>query len=65
MSIPKRVVRISLGSTSRGPRVEIELLGQRILIECVGADGNVRPAKALYEELDGSGFKNVGERQVA
>lgn len=106
MSTPKRVVSISLGSSSRDHRVEVELLGQQIVIERIGTDGDVRRAKALYEELDGqvdclgiggavlwidaldrryalpqvfslianvrrtpvvdgSGFKNVVERQVA
>lgn len=49
----KRVVSISLGSSSRDKRVEAEFLGERFLIERVGTDGSVEKAKALLAELDG------------
>jgi len=49
----KRVVSVSLGSTSRDYATTEDLLGQRILIERIGTDGDVDRAKALYEELDG------------
>lgn len=49
----KRAVSISLGSSTRDKRVEVELLGERVLIERIGTDGDEAKAKALYRELDG------------
>jgi hypothetical protein len=49
----KRVVSVSLGSTSRDHRVVTQLLGQEIIIERIGTNGDEAKAKKLYEELDG------------
>ena len=49
----KRAVSISIGSSNRNKSVEIELLGERVLIERVGTDGDMEKAARLYEELDG------------
>ncbi|MFQ5612711.1 MAG: quinate 5-dehydrogenase [Anaerolineae bacterium] len=49
----KRVVSISLGSSTRNKKVETELLGQRIAIERIGTDGDPKKARALFLELDG------------
>jgi hypothetical protein len=49
----KRAVSVSLGSATRDKRVEIELLGERVLIERIGTDGDVERARALYRSLDG------------
>lgn len=49
----KRVVSVSLGSSSRDHRFETDILGQRIVLERIGTDGDVRRAKQLLEELDG------------
>jgi hypothetical protein len=49
----KRAVSISLGSAERDKRVEITLLGKRVLMERIGTDGDVERATALYNELDG------------
>jgi hypothetical protein len=49
----KRVVSISLGSSSRDKKVEAEFLGQKFEIERVGTDGSVEKAKELLRELDG------------
>lgn len=49
----KRVVSVSLGSSSRDHRFETTILGQPIAIERIGTDGDVRRAKQLLEELDG------------
>ena len=49
----KRAVSISLGSAERDKRVEITLLGERVVIERIGTDGDVERATALYNELDG------------
>ncbi len=49
----KRVVSVSLGSSSRDHRFETEILGQRILIERIGTDGDLSKAIALMRSLDG------------
>ncbi len=49
----KRAVSVSLGSSRRDKRVEIDLLGQRIVLERIGTDGDVEAARTLYRELDG------------
>jgi hypothetical protein len=49
-----RVVSVSLGSSSRDHRAEIELLGERIAIERRGTDGSLDRALALLRELDGA-----------
>src|SRR5207249_11204028 len=51
--LTKRVVSVSLGSSSRDHRFETEILGQRVIVERIGTDGDVRRAKQLLEELDG------------
>ncbi len=49
----KRVVSISLGSSARDKRVELEVMGERVVIERIGCDGDERKARRLYRELDG------------
>jgi hypothetical protein len=49
----KRAVSISLGSSKRDKAVEVELLGQRVAIERIGADGDMERAARLYRDLDG------------
>jgi hypothetical protein len=49
----KRAVSVSLGSSVRDKRVEIELLGERVIIERIGTDGDAGEATRLYSELDG------------
>jgi len=49
----KRVVSISLGSSSRDHKAQITLLGQDISLERVGTDGDEEQARQLYNELDG------------
>jgi hypothetical protein len=49
----KRAVSVSLGSPVRDKQMEIELLGERVLIERIGTDGDVEKATRLYNELDG------------
>jgi len=50
---PKRVVSVSLGSASRDHRFETEILGQPIIIERLGTNGDTVRAQQLLEELDG------------
>lgn len=49
----KRAVSVSLGSSTRDKQVEIELLGERVLIERIGTDGDTAKATQLFTELDG------------
>jgi len=49
----KRVVSISIGSSKRDKSVEIELLGEQLLLERIGTDGDLNKAEQLYKELDG------------
>ncbi|MDW8327971.1 MAG: hypothetical protein RMK99_15520 [Anaerolineales bacterium] len=49
----KRAVSISLGSSKRNKVVELELLGERVRLERIGVDGDMRRAAQLFRELDG------------
>lgn len=49
----KRAVSISIGSSKRDKAVEVELLGERVLIERIGTDGDMEAAAQKYRELDG------------
>jgi hypothetical protein len=49
----KKAVSVSLGSSKRDKKVEIDLLGQRVSLERRGVDGDVAKATALFAELDG------------
>ena len=49
----KRAVSISIGSSKRDKSVEIELLGEKVLIERIGTDGDMEKAALRYKELDG------------
>jgi hypothetical protein len=50
----KRVVSVSLGSSTRDKRVETELLGERFTIERIGTDGDTARYRALLQQLDGA-----------
>jgi hypothetical protein len=50
----KRAISISLGSPSRDKRVEITLLGQKVLLERRGTNGDEAKARELYRTLDGT-----------
>ena len=49
----KRVVSVSLGSSSRDHRAETTLLGVPFQVERRGVDGQFKAAQALLRELDG------------
>jgi hypothetical protein len=49
----KRAVSISIGSSKRDKTVEVELLGEKVIIERRGTDGDMEKAAQLYKELDG------------
>jgi hypothetical protein len=49
----KRIVSVSLGSSGRDHRAEIEILGEKIVVERVGTNGDLNRAIALIASLDG------------
>ncbi len=49
----KRAVSISIGSSKRNKAVEVTLLGEKVLIERIGTDGDIEAAAQKYKELDG------------
>ena len=49
----KRAVSISLGSSKRDKRVETTLLGQPIVLERIGTDGNQKKMRQMFQEMDG------------
>lgn len=49
----KRVVSVSIGSSKRDHKVEIEILGEKIVLERIGTDGNFQKAIEMIKELDG------------
>ena len=49
----KRAVSISIGSSKRDKSVEVELLGEKVIIERIGTDGDMEKAALRYKELDG------------
>jgi len=50
----KRAVSVSLGSSKRDKKVEVKLLGEQVIIERIGTDGDMEKAAQLYKELDGT-----------
>ncbi len=48
-----RVVSVSLGSSSRNHKAEVEILGRKVLVERIGVDGDYNRARAMIAELDG------------
>ncbi len=53
MDRPRHVVSVSLGSSTRDKRVETVLLGQRIIVERSGTDGDYQAFCRRLRELDG------------
>jgi hypothetical protein len=49
----KRIVSVSLGSSSRDHRARVELLGERFDLERIGMDGSIDRATRKLQELDG------------
>ncbi len=49
----KSVVSVSLGSSKRNHKVELEILGENFIIERIGTDGDLQKAIRLVSELDG------------
>lgn len=51
--VMKKVISISLGSSSRDHRVETDILGEHFIIERRGTDGDKEEARYLFNQLDG------------
>jgi len=49
----KKVLGVSLGSSTRNHKVEIEVLGERVEIERRGTDGDVKKMMQIFQENDG------------
>lgn len=49
----KHAVSISIGSSKRNKSVTVNLLGEDVLIERIGTDGDMEAAALKYKELDG------------
>lgn len=49
----KHAVSISLGSSARNKKVEVELGGEKIIIERIGTDGDEKAARRMFAEMDG------------
>ena len=49
----QRIVSVSLGSSKRNSRVEVNILNRDFVIERVGTDGDIRKAISLIKEMDG------------
>ncbi|MDK2878921.1 MAG: hypothetical protein PWR06_1637, partial [Thermoanaerobacteraceae bacterium] len=49
----KHVLSVSIGSSKRDHKVEIELLGEKFIIERRGTDGDIKRAIEIIKEMDG------------
>lgn len=49
----KRIVSVSLGSSKRNHTATTEILGEEVLVERIGTDGDMKKAMDLIRELDG------------
>lgn len=49
----KRVVSVSLGTSKRDKRQEINILGEDFLIERIGTDGDTKKFSQMFKDLDG------------
>ena len=49
----KHVVSVSIGSSKRDHRAEVEILGEQFVIERIGTDGDMDLAVAMIRDLDG------------
>lgn len=49
----KHVVSVSIGSSKRDHKVELNFKGENIIVERIGTDGDVKKAISIIRELDG------------
>ncbi len=49
----KHIVSISIGSSKRNHKIELEVAGQSFVVERIGTDGDIQKAIEMVRELDG------------
>ena len=49
----KRIVSVSLGSSQRDHRAEVEFFGEKVVIERIGTNGDLKRVISLIQSLDG------------
>lgn len=49
----KRVVSVSLGTSKRNKKHELEILGEEFCIERIGTDGDLKKFEQMFRDLDG------------
>lgn len=49
----KRIVSVSLGSSKRNHTATLQILGEEVVVERIGTDGNIDKAVTLIQEMDG------------
>ncbi|MCX7885478.1 MAG: quinate 5-dehydrogenase [Caloramator sp.] len=49
----KRIVSVSLGSSKRNHKAEVQILGEKVIIERIGTDGDYDKVIETIKELDG------------
>jgi len=49
----KHVVSVSLGTSKRDKRDEVEILGEKFLLERIGTDGDMKKFGQMFTDLDG------------
>lgn len=49
----KRVVSVSIGSSKRDHRIELDVLGEKVILERIGTDGDIERARSILADLDG------------
>jgi hypothetical protein len=49
----KKVLGISIGSSARNHKAEFEIMGEKVLLERIGTDGDIKKAEQLIREYDG------------
>ncbi len=49
----KKAISISIGSSKRNKKVELEILGEKIQIERTGTDGDMKQAEQMFTAADG------------
>ena len=49
----KHIVSVSLGTSKRDKRDEVEILGEKFLLERIGTDGDLQRFSNMFRDLDG------------
>ena len=49
----KHVVSVSIGSSKRDHKVNLNFRGEDIIVERIGTDGDIQKAISIIKELDG------------